>query len=208
MSHLRESEFVDLLDDLLPGRRRQHVDTCAACAEKADALRGTLGRVAAVDVPEPSPLFWDHFSARVRDGVKDATPSGASPYAGWLYGEGLRWAVAGVLVAVLVVAGMWRSGRPLVTEAPAPSIAEKASASSDPSTGIDAHEGLDTTSVDADAGWDLVRAVADEVRWDDGVAASLGAGPGTVDRAVLSLKGEERAELVRLLEAETKRPGA
>ena len=55
----------------------------------------------AVDVPEPSPLFWDHLSARVREAVTaDAVP--ARPW----FGVGRwSWGLAAVMsVAVLVIA--------------------------------------------------------------------------------------------------------
>jgi hypothetical protein len=211
MSHLRESEFVDLLDGVLPATRVGHVEECSECAEKLDALRGTLGRVSDVDVPEPSPLFWEHFSARVRDGVQDVTPGNVAPWSGWLHHAGVKWAVAAALVVLVAVAGA-RIARIDVTRHPDTAIAERATASraSDPSPAatIDPFDALDGTAADDDVAWGVVRAVADEVPWDEQVTASLQARPGTVERAVLSLKGEARAELIRLLEAETKRPGA
>jgi hypothetical protein len=198
MNHLRESEFVDLLDHVLPAERARHVEECSACAEQIEALRSALGRVADVDVPEPSPLFWEHFSSRVREGVKDATPADSAPWSGWIHQPGLKWALAGALVAVLAVVGVWRSGRVTLSPQPETVIVSEASP-------VDAP---DIADADDDRAWDLVRVVADEVPWNDDVDASLATRPGTVERAVLSLKGEARAELVRLLEAETKRPGA
>jgi hypothetical protein len=196
MSHLRESEVVDLLDNVLPAARARHVDECSTCMEKIDTLRSTLQRVTDVEVPEPSPLFWDHFSARVRENVKEATPGSASPWATWIHHAGVRWALAGALVGVIVVAGLWRVG-PMGTNRPGVVRSTEAVETT-----------LDASAADDDVAWSLVREVADEVHWDDQVAATLDPHPGTVERAVLALKGEERAELVRLLEAATKRPGA
>ena len=73
MTHLSESEFVDLAADALDPRRAAHVETCAPCREQRDALRAMLRDVSAVVVPEPSPLFWEHMSARVRDGMAAST---------------------------------------------------------------------------------------------------------------------------------------
>jgi hypothetical protein len=211
MTHLRESEFVDLLDHVLPAARARHVEECAACAEKIDLLRSTLGRVSDVEVPEPSPLFWEHFSARVQAGVKDATPGELAPWSTWLSQAGFKWVVAGALVAVVGFAG-FRVARIDSTRPPNGAIVEgptmRDASSASTAAGDDLLDGLDGKAADDDVAWGVVRAVADEVQWDDQVRANLAARPGTVERAVLSLKGEARAELIRLLEAETKRPGA
>ena len=72
MKHLTESEMVDLLDATLAPGRRAHLDACDACRTTADGLRAVLARSADVAIPEPSPLFWEHFSARVREDVRSA----------------------------------------------------------------------------------------------------------------------------------------
>jgi hypothetical protein len=61
---------------------------------------------------------------------------------------------------------------------------------------------------DNDQAWALVRSVADEVDWNDGVAADLAVPSGWVERVALELTSAERDELLRLLKAESKRPGA
>ena len=71
MTHLTDVEMVDLLDESLPASRAAHVDACARCRETAAALRAARTRAEAVDVPEPSPLFWEMFSVRVHDAVRE-----------------------------------------------------------------------------------------------------------------------------------------
>ena len=46
-------------------------------AAQRAALTSLLSRAKTVDVPEPSPLFWDHFSSRVRAAIvdRDRSPS-------------------------------------------------------------------------------------------------------------------------------------
>ncbi len=61
---------------------------------------------------------------------------------------------------------------------------------------------------ETDEAWALVRTVADDVAWDDAAAEGLGVRPGSPSARMATLTGEERSELVRLLEAETKQPGA
>ena len=99
MTHLSEIEFVDHLDGTLPASRVVHLERCARCRERADALRHAMASVrpAAEEVPEPSPLFWDHFSQRVRDAVRDERPPAAASWTRWLSAPGFRWpAVAAV----------------------------------------------------------------------------------------------------------------
>jgi hypothetical protein len=65
--HLSTQEFVDAIDGTLPDARRAHLTSCGVCAREVAELGGlTLETRRALVVPEPSPLFWDHFSARVR----------------------------------------------------------------------------------------------------------------------------------------------
>ena len=70
MTHLTDPEMVDLLDESLTASRAAHVAACARCRETAAALRAARARAEAVDVPEPSPLFWEMFSVRVHDAVR------------------------------------------------------------------------------------------------------------------------------------------
>ena len=69
--HLTESEFVDLFDGTLAAVRRQHVESCAACAAQAADLATSAHDVGQVDVPEPPPFFWTQFSARVSEAVSN-----------------------------------------------------------------------------------------------------------------------------------------
>ena len=193
MSHLSDVELIDLIDEVLPPERRHHLDECLACRAQAEALRTTMTRATDVDVPEPSPLFWDHFSARVHDAVAESEP--AAP--GWFSRPTLTGGAAGALATAILVAVVWRSSapvsHPLVTPPSAP--ATVASLSSDNDT--------DTLDPDADQAWALVRAVADEsTAADDDDATELGVRPGTAERAIANLTSAERSEFVRLLEAE------
>jgi hypothetical protein len=94
MKHLTPPELIEAAEHSAPPARMTHVEACRACATAVAELRAALGdaRLAA-DVPEPSPLFWDHFSAR----VKDATSGEPVPHPRW-------W--AGVWRPVFAVAGL------------------------------------------------------------------------------------------------------
>jgi hypothetical protein len=192
MTHLSDTEFVDLIDGVLPAERRQHVVTCDPCRAQADALRSALTSASDAQIPEPSPLFWDHFSARVHEGVQEAARE--QPVA-WFARPTLRWTLAGTLATVVLVAVVWQASTPTSLRPVAPeTVAPVAVASNDAD--------IDTFDPDADPAWALVRTVADEATWDDEDATGLGVRPGAAERAMANLTHAERSELVRLLKAE------
>jgi hypothetical protein len=204
MSHLTEVELVDLLDGCLPIDRGRHVDACASCRERADDLRLAIDHASDASIPEPSPLFWEHFSARVRAGISTSannaptSDSVSGSWLGWLRHEGFTWVVAGALVIALIVGAAWQ------VSAPSPLSPQVVERTSTPPR----LDNPDLPDADADPAWAVVRTVADEVQWNDAVVSGLDAQPGAAERAVQSLSSAERSELVRLLLAEAKRPGA
>ena len=114
MSHLSPAEFVDLAEGTLDARRAAHAGTCDACRAQAAVVRDALQMTgAADDVPEPSPLFWDQLSARVRETVA------REPRSSWQFGwrgvqpDAAMLAIAAAIIAVLVVIpGVRRAGTP------------------------------------------------------------------------------------------------
>jgi hypothetical protein len=195
MKHFTKSELVDLVEGALAPDRRLHLDGCDSCRAQAAELRQAFERLSTADVPEPSPLFWDHFSARVRGAVAEATPDEPRGWFSWARTTSLPWAAAGAVATAVLVVTVWRASAPeaprLNPPAAQPTIA--AVNATDP----------DTLDPDADEAWALVRTVADDVVWDpDDGGASLGVRPGSAERAIAELTQAERSELVRLLEAE------
>ncbi len=207
MTHLRETEFVDFTEGTLAPERRAHLEVCDACRAQAAGLAAVLREAAAVEMPDPSPLFWEHFSARVRDAV------GHQPIE-----RGPSWSTVAIRVlmpiaaAVAVVIGIvsatllprWLQGTPAGT-ASAPSEASAAIAlpAPPPITGAD----LDTTNIDVKnaAVWDMLTDAAADMSIDDAHAAGMGMGPGSVDHAVQHMNQAELTELGRLLKTELKR---
>lgn len=186
MSHLTDIEIVDLIDGTLRADRQRHVDGCETCRAQAEGLRSALLRASDAEIPEPSPLFWDHFSARVHDAVHDALPEESGR---WFSRPTLTWALAGVLATVVLVTAVWRATG---TSGAPPLVAVSAS-------DVD----IDAFDPDTDQAWALVRAVADDSTWDDDDAeGGFAVRPGSAERAMADLTHAERSELVRLLEAE------
>jgi len=205
MTHLTDVELVDLLERSLPLDRVRHVDACEWCQERAADLRITIDHASDAPVPEPSPLFWEHFSARVREGIDaaddestaDSMSGRSASWLGWLRHESFTWAISGALVVALVVVAVWQVNAPSPL---GPPIAER--------TATPPPLDNELPDADTDPAWAVVRTVADDVQWNEAVVAGLDTQPGAAERAVQSLSAAERSELVRLLLAEAKRPGA
>ena len=206
MTHLSESEILDAAEARLSAERRRHAETCTACAHQIEDLRDVLARTVGTDVPEPSPLFWDHFSARVRDEIANETPGR------WGWTSGLRpWTVtaaAAVVVALLVAVSVFRepSNKP-TAGTDRQDVADARPTAVAP---VDADADADPNDVDVevDEAWAVVRAVADDVVWDDVTNAGISARPGSADRAIQTLSAAERTELAALIAEELKRSGA
>lgn len=188
MKHLAPDEFVDYVEGALPPSRAQHVDACERCAAEAASMRAML-QSAQVDAPDPSPLFWDHFPARVRRAMASEVP----PTAGWRGRIAvLAWSVA--IVALTVIA--FRAAQHVV---PAPAAGTLA-------------ESLTPTIADArgdqdDEAFQVLTEAAADIKVEDAHAAGLAVAPTAVDKAVLELTPSEREELGRLLQDERKRAG-
>ena len=213
MRHLSDDEFVDLLDDALPPARRAHLQNCVACRAQASAMDAVLARAVesrggvthgaeknAADVPEPSPLFWDHLSARIRDAVaRPATPTWRDrvrwPATAWAAG------LASVALAVAVSHTMLPRA-PLTTP---PSSVARSAAAALRTTAAPAAEPAD--DIEADEAWALVRSMADQLGWDDAHEAGISTRPDAAERLTLELSTQEQSELARLLQRELKRSG-
>ena len=148
------------------------------------------------EVPEPSPLFWDHLASRVREDVRRAAEQPAEA-AGWTGMLRFSWWRLGGLVsaATAAVALVVSLQTPRIAEAPgaqtagtpATSVASVPNAAGDLSDSIDQDEPLG-----------FVADLASSVDWDD--AAEYGFSlSGEVDRSLGNLDEGERVELQRLL---------
>jgi hypothetical protein len=184
--HLREEEFVDLVEaGSAAAPLQEHLQSCAACRERLADLRATLQSVKAVDVPDPSPLFWDHFSRRVRGAV--AADAAGRPGRGWL-----PWlfpaAAAASLILLVVAPGVWRSAR-----WPATSIAVAPAAPAAPVR--------DTLGEVTDPSLTFVADLTDGAGWEATHEAGLSP-RGSAEHAVTHLSEPELRELQRLLQTE------
>ncbi len=182
MTHLTTDELVDAIDGVLDPARRSHLDTCAPCREQLTDLGQVLADAHAVAVPEPSPLFWQHLSSRVRQAVA-AEPAAAGGWRDWL-----RWPVLAPLAALTLIVMALAIALPRPVPATGP--------------GRSAQVDTDTTLPDSFA---IVAELVGDLDWDTAASAGLTITPGAADRAVLDLTASEQQELTRLLQAELTR---
>jgi len=194
--HLQPDELVDLAEGTQAEASAPHLAACEACRRQLADLKAMMSAAADVDMPEPSPLFWDHFSNRVRDAVA-AEPAPRRSFWAW---PRLVVPVVGVVMAGIVLTVALNTGR--VTSPAAGSVPVVPAASvavvellSDPQAGGD-----DTALM-------LVAELSSDLDFDSAREAGLVAG-GSAEHAVTHLNSGELRELQRLLQEELARSGA
>lgn len=192
--HLKTEELVDIAERTRPESAAPHLAACDACQAQLRDLRAMLSAAREVEVPEPSPLFWDHLSARVSEAV-------AAEKVGMLsWTERLMavraYAVAAVAAAVLVAALLSpRAPSPAVDSSPAAAVAAAAA------------ELLADVAPDSDPSLTLVASLTDDVDLETAREAGL-APRGSAEHAVTHMSDGELRELGRLLKEELARPEA
>jgi hypothetical protein len=202
MKHLRRHEFVDVIEGsaTLPPERWRHLEDCRDCRTEVEALREV--RLIASDDPaaEPSPLFWEHFAARIAEQVRNE-PVPVAP-ARWSPVSFATWAVAATVALLLVTTAVWRP----TLHAPGPAAVVAPAQEAGISVAIPDVEPVD--DLESDEAWAVVRAATVDLSWEEADEAGIVAHPGDVENAALQLNAAERVELVRLLNADMKRNGA
>jgi hypothetical protein len=198
MRHLSPETLVDLLDGTHVESDVPHLASCDACAAQLAELRRTWQLASAVEAPEPSPLFWEHLSARVREQVAAEQPLKSGPV-GWLHGLGSFWkgaGLAGAAVAAIAVLAIWT---PRTGESPVPAVNSVAAVNGDRGPAVPAPAiGTEADPAADDEPLGFVADLAGSLDWDmpDDLGITL---RGGADRAVGDLSDEERTELRRLL---------
>ena len=185
--HLSPEEFVDAVDSTLTPVRLAHVESCETCRRELATLREMLADATGVPAAEPSPLFWDHFSARVAAATDSATVEPAR-----------RW---------------WQPvWKPLAAGAGLAAAAALAVSLATTSPGV-VSPSQETTQADAgafiggddDGSWEFVVGLSSDLSFEYVREAVIPAA-GTADEAIAALNAEQRAELVRLLRQEIGEP--
>jgi hypothetical protein len=192
MRHLTPDQVVDLADGVETESVRSHWRACGTCQEAVADFRAAIEAVKDVSVPEPSPLFWDHFSARVREKVEEE-PEPWTVTAWLRLHSGIMWASSAALVLLAFIVTS-RLDRPFGS----PSLPSVASGgfSADSSAGSD------------DDALSFVADLISDIDWDGAIEAGLTTHIGVDDDAVSQLSEGERRALHELLKGALARPGA
>jgi hypothetical protein len=184
VTHLNPEELLDVADGTRASRDFPHLQSCAFCTREVAGLRAAMGAAAEVSVPDPSPLFWDHLSARVRDAIAgEERPAGRHV---WSWRLAAAAAAAVILLTVVVGPALRAPMQPGTDALPAGSA--------------DPWRSGDVSAFDDDRALALLVDLTAEMDWDTAAEAGLVPAEGAVDRVVFALSAEERVELHRLLQ--------
>jgi hypothetical protein len=189
--HLRPDQLVDLAEGVRAESSVPHLAACQECRHQLADLKAMMSAAANVDMPEPSPLFWDHFSARVRGAV---AAEGVPRRSLWDWPR-LMMPVAAAAIAgiiLMIVLNTSRVSTPGTSTAP---IAQDASVE----LLLDSQAGGDDTALT------LVSELSSDLDFDSAREAGLAPG-GSAEHAVTHLNRGELRELRRLLQEELARP--
>jgi hypothetical protein len=190
MSHLSPDVLLDVAEGTRNESADAHLAVCGQCRAEIDELRSAIALAQSAPVPEPSPLFWDHLSARVKVAVEAETqrqPAWSFTRIGW-FGGALATAAA-VVIAVVLMAR--------VPSAPVPS-SPQAQASPASDAGVEA---LTLPDAVDDPSLTLLADLAGELDWET-AATGLAVRTSMADGALANLDEDERTELQRLLREE------
>jgi hypothetical protein len=193
MRHLAPNELIDLAEGTRAESSAPHVTQCATCRDQLAELRATLRLAVGADVPEPSPLFWDHLSARVRTAIVEEAPRPRVLPFGL---ERLSWrfvAAAGAVAAAIVVTAL------SIVMRSSPARTETASIAPAASGVVSTPLAQAPALRQDDPSLELLGDLAGQLDWDAAADAGMMVASGAADGAVLELTDAERVELRRLL---------
>jgi predicted anti-sigma-YlaC factor YlaD len=190
MTHLTPDEIIDAVEETLAPARLSHLTTCDECRTETDAVAAILREAHSVNAFEPSPLFWDHFSERVRASVAAEADRRARSRRWFEWPVLAPFGALAVLIVVLV------SSLPTsVGPVPPTSFGDQAGS---------------TEPADAaanDERWAMMFDLVGDIDLDSVVDAGLLGRPGTAEQVLVHLTRTEQAELVRLLRQELRSGG-
>jgi hypothetical protein len=197
--HLKEDLLVDLAEGTLPESSAPHLASCERCRRQLSEMRAVMSAAGEVDVREPSPLYWDHLSVRVREAVAiDASPRRPwADVATWRRVLVPAWAAAAVSIIIVVALGPRVAGPPASPLAPAPVAA----------TGAEVVDVWTDQASDDDESLVLMESLSAGFDLDAARQAGLAAG-GSAEHAVTHMDGDDLRELQRLLTQELAPSGA
>jgi hypothetical protein len=154
-----------------------------------------MTRLREEDIPEPSPLFWEHLSQRIHDAVAaEPVPSRA-----WFSRFHVAWAGGIIAAAAMVVLAVTVSMR----HAPGGPGFGPGSGEQTPVADV-AAAGNSLPPLEDDASFAVMGELASEIDFDQAGAAGLTIAPGAVEDALNQMSDDEQRAVVELLRQEIK----
>ena len=202
MGHCTSDELMVVADGSRDPATLPHLAVCDRCRVECEQLRHVIADLREVAVPEPSPLYWDQLSARVRAAV--AAERSLNPPE-----DGARWwhparlagpatvAVAAVLAAVFVMPWLLTVRGPS-SHVESSAVAHVAAGSPSTERGPEASD-LVAPGSGNDESIGLMLELAGSLDVDAVLSAGLATADGAADGAVADLSSDERSELARLI---------
>jgi hypothetical protein len=186
MTHLTADQIVEAAEGTVASSIADHLEHCAQCREHVALMTSVIGDVEGTSgVPEPSPLFWDHLSRRVREATdREPVPMAATWWAGLFRPLVAAAAIAATIAIVVLVRGQYPSVPGQTASVPA---------------------AVQTVASDApadDVAADVMSAVAGDLSFDELRDANLVPSRAAVDQAVSKLNQDQQRELMRLVREE------
>jgi len=199
MRHLRAEEFVDIAEGTRAESSAAHLAACEACRRSLADVRAAMAAAADADVPEPSPLFWNHLSQRVRDAIAAGEQPRADGWRAALARLSWRHAVVEPIGALaVVVAIVFLAVTMMLRPAPRDAAAPGPVAESGAATAADAAGGQPSDALmEADPLLSLVATFASMLDVD---AGSVLEDSSAAEHAVAHLSDAELREMQRLLQ--------
>jgi hypothetical protein len=186
--HLSPEQLIDIAEGATAESSFPHLAACDACRRQLTDLRAMMAAAADVEVPEPSPLFWDRLSARVSDAVAaEPTPAGWN----WWVRAAMPFALAAAAALAIAFAITSRLLAPQLDAPPTPFVAA-APPPAAPSADTLAPEVTDPSLA-------LVADLTQDLGWDEAREAGL-APRGSAEHAVTHLTERELQQLRDLLQ--------
>ncbi len=190
MTHLSNDAIVEAAEG--DSRFAAHLEACDACRRQVEDVRQVLRLASEMNVPEPSPLFWDHLSARVRAAVADEpAPRPKAFRFGFAWTASVAGALAIIVIGVVVTL---RTAQPIHQAAPA----SVASAAAEPAEPL-------SPALNDDPAWTLMGELASQIDWEDASEAGLTTRPGSAEQALSEMSEDEQKQVVELLQLELRK---
>jgi hypothetical protein len=205
VTHLTPEQFVDIAESETAESSAPHLMSCEPCRRQLAEVRAMMSAASEANAPEPSPLYWEQLSARVREAIAEERVRPRS-WREWLLNPRvLVPSLAGALAAALLFVALPRA--PLETTAapiPATPFAMSLANATLPSL-----PPLPPLGAADDPQLGFVADYSATLQWDEMREEMALAVPGrSGDALVGALTAGEQRELQRLLAGEMAQPSA